>query len=98
MHCINFPIFLCIFSVQILDPQNFEEFPTKSSESLQCLTELLPSETPFLSPEDVPLQGLSLRPHPQPPDSDTQRRFSLQEQQSPLDSRTPQRHSSDPGS
>ncbi|XP_036445255.1 potassium voltage-gated channel subfamily H member 2 [Colossoma macropomum] len=83
---------------QILDPQNFEEFPAKSSESLQCLTELLPSETPFLSPGDVPLQGLSLRPHPQPPDSDTQRRFSLQEQQSPLDSRTPQRHSSDPGS
>ncbi|XP_061877514.1 potassium voltage-gated channel subfamily H member 2 isoform X2 [Entelurus aequoreus] len=30
-------------------------------------------------------------------DSDTQRRLSLQESQTPMDSRTPQRHSSDPG-
>lgn len=30
-------------------------------------------------------------------DLDTQRRLSLQEPQTPLDSRTPQRHSSDPG-
>lgn len=30
-------------------------------------------------------------------DPETQRRLSLQEPQTPLDSRTPQRHSSDPG-
>lgn len=32
-----------------------------------------------------------------PLDPETQRRLSLQEPQAPLDSRTPQRHSSDPG-
>ncbi|XP_007256983.3 potassium voltage-gated channel subfamily H member 2 [Astyanax mexicanus] len=84
---------------QILDPQDFEEFPAKSSESLHSLAaELHPSESRFLSTGDVPLQGLRSHPLSQSPDPETQRRFSLQEQQTPLDSRTPQRHSSDPGS
>uniref|UniRef100_A0A3B1KGH5 Voltage-gated inwardly rectifying potassium channel KCNH2 n=1 Tax=Astyanax mexicanus TaxID=7994 RepID=A0A3B1KGH5_ASTMX len=60
--------------------------------------QLHPSESRFLSTGDVPLQGLRSHPLSQSPDPETQRRFSLQEQQTPLDSRTPQRHSSDPGS
>ncbi|MCI4374116.1 hypothetical protein PGIGA_G00002410 [Pangasianodon gigas] len=78
---------------QILDPQDFEEFPAKSCESLHFVTE------PLLRPGAAPLQALSSLDHnAEPPDPNTQRRFSLQEPQTPLDSRTPQRHSSDPGS
>ncbi|KAF4087858.1 hypothetical protein AMELA_G00076130 [Ameiurus melas] len=78
---------------QILDPQDFEEFPAKSCESLHFVTE------PLINPGSAPLQALtSLDHNAEPPDPDTQRRFSLQEPQTILDSRTPQRHSSDPGS
>ncbi|KAB5586487.1 hypothetical protein PHYPO_G00002230 [Pangasianodon hypophthalmus] len=78
---------------QILDPQDFEEFPAKSCESLHFVTE------PLLRPGAAPLQALSSLDHnAEPPEPNTQRRFSLQEPQTPLDSRTPQRHSSDPGS
>ncbi|KAI5606503.1 potassium voltage-gated channel subfamily H member 2, partial [Silurus asotus] len=77
---------------QMLASQDFEEFPAKSCESLHFTTE------PLLSPEAAPLQALSsLDLNVEPPDPDTQRRLSLQEPQTLLDSRTPQRHSSDPG-
>ncbi|KAI5106524.1 potassium voltage-gated channel subfamily H member 2 [Silurus meridionalis] len=78
---------------QMLASQDFEEFPAKSCESLHFTTE------PLLSPEAAPLQALSsLDRNVEPPHPDTQRRLSLQEPQTLLDSRTPQRHSSDPGS
>uniref|UniRef100_A0A4W4HLY9 Voltage-gated inwardly rectifying potassium channel KCNH2 n=1 Tax=Electrophorus electricus TaxID=8005 RepID=A0A4W4HLY9_ELEEL len=84
---------------QILDAQDFEEFQAKSCELSHSMMELHPTETPLLGPGDIPVQGLSnLGPCGNPLDPDTQRRFSLQEPKAPLDSRTPQRHSSNPGS
>ncbi|XP_030623368.1 potassium voltage-gated channel subfamily H member 2 [Chanos chanos] len=90
---------------QILDPQDFEEFPAKSCESLHSTGDFQPLETPLLCPEELPLQGLSslapqveLGPRVAPLDPEAQRRLSLQEPLANLDSRTPQRHSSDPGS
>ncbi|XP_076827439.1 voltage-gated inwardly rectifying potassium channel KCNH2 isoform X2 [Brachyhypopomus gauderio] len=84
---------------QILDTQDFEEFQAKSCELSRSMMELHPTETLLLSPGDIPLQGISnLGACGDPLDPDTQRRFSLQEPKAPLDSRTPQRHSSNPGS
>lgn len=135
--------------MQILDSQDFEEFPTKPLEAVQTPDPLLicsnqgqlasnPSGLDSLGqclemelalgtgvvPGPAMGSGLGLalgaaagsslgsgldfgsgagaRPAAAGPgvaslDLDTQRRLSLQEPQTPLDSRTPQRHSSDPG-
>ncbi|XP_028822574.1 potassium voltage-gated channel subfamily H member 2-like isoform X2 [Denticeps clupeoides] len=81
------------------------EFPVKSSESLRSTAQFHCSSTPLLSPTDALLPGLAhvrrpveLEQWTSPLDPEVQRRLSLPEPQPPLDSRTPQRHSSDPGS
>ncbi|XP_035981241.1 potassium voltage-gated channel subfamily H member 2-like [Fundulus heteroclitus] len=124
---------------QILDSQNFEEFPAKSIDSIQpqdpslitinqdhpessehgsqgkhlklelglgsragviaagSVTDagkILGAELDFASQGQMkPAAGTEVSPM----DPETQRRLSLQESQISLDSRTPQRHSSDPG-
>ncbi|KAJ8374874.1 hypothetical protein SKAU_G00054540, partial [Synaphobranchus kaupii] len=90
---------------QILETEDFEEIPAKPSETLQSVSEqqlmgsllLAPTETQPLGPvgpEHQPGPG----PGTAPPDPESQRRLSLQEPHTPLDSRTPQKYSSDPGS
>ncbi|XP_062847284.1 potassium voltage-gated channel subfamily H member 2 [Trichomycterus rosablanca] len=84
---------------QFLDPQDFEELPGKSSDSPCSMTELHAAEMHMLRPSDVPLQVLSNLEHQtESTESSSQRRFSLQDSHTPLDTRTPQRYSSDPGS
>ncbi|KAI1889003.1 hypothetical protein AGOR_G00174580 [Albula goreensis] len=112
---------------QMLDPQDFEEFPGKPSESTQQTAEQQSASSLLMVPTDTQPPGLvspehelgsapQLGPRPAPgtgvgpgvgpgtgmetatPDPESQRRLSLQEPHTPLDSRTPQRYSSDPGS
>uniref|UniRef100_A0A4W4HHR3 Voltage-gated inwardly rectifying potassium channel KCNH2 n=1 Tax=Electrophorus electricus TaxID=8005 RepID=A0A4W4HHR3_ELEEL len=73
-------------------------YSTVSSPPQRLTQPVTPGESETLaSISQVP--GLSnLGPCGNPLDPDTQRRFSLQEPKAPLDSRTPQRHSSNPGS
>ncbi|KAM9333278.1 voltage-gated inwardly rectifying potassium channel KCNH2 [Pholidichthys leucotaenia] len=138
---------------QILDCQDFEEFPAKSLDCVQpqdpslintSQSQFIPSTGLDSSGQHLALElelgtgagvisgqavgsglglelrsgaamgsglgvdldfvsGLCLGPEPAavtggpPLDSETQRRLSLQEPQTPLNSRTPQRHGSDPG-
>lgn len=105
-------------SVQILESQDFEEFPSKLQEA-----PVMSSSQGPISPSGLDSLGLGLSStgvvmsgtssglglelgagiefNPgvcaSSLDPETQRRLSLQEPQMPLDSRTPQRHSSDPG-
>ncbi|XP_029611553.1 potassium voltage-gated channel subfamily H member 2 isoform X2 [Salmo trutta] len=132
---------------QISHPQDFEEFPGKSCDSLRSPDQLHPQDSPLVSPIetrrdttglgslildldlDLDLDSLELElgagsvaglgsgmragsglgsgmragsglgsvGGANGLDPDTQRRLSLPEPQTPLDSQTPQRHSSDPG-
>ncbi|MGH0154507.1 UNVERIFIED_CONTAM: hypothetical protein FKN15_035815 [Acipenser sinensis] len=91
---------------QITDSQDFEAFPLKSCHSLLSTTELLPKELPAETPqageacqtashtEAVQDLGWATSSHERPP----QLSMSDQHRGDPLDSLTPQRHSSDPGS
>ncbi|XP_064187341.1 potassium voltage-gated channel subfamily H member 2 isoform X1 [Anguilla rostrata] len=88
--------------------------PSESLQSISeqrppCSLLLAHTDTPPLGPVGPehppgPGPGLGLGPGPgpgpgtAPPDPEAQRRLSLPEPHAPLDSRTPQRHSSDPGS
>lgn len=137
--------------LQILDPQDFEEFPAKPLDSLQPQDSTLTNSSPGqLAPSGLDSLGQHLElelglgtgaavgsgvgidiesgaaaagsslgagldfgsgvcmgagagagpaagTEVSSLDPETQRRRSLQEPQTPLDSRTPQRHSSDPG-
>ncbi|MBN3280187.1 KCNH2 protein, partial [Polyodon spathula] len=91
---------------QISDSLNFEESPLKSCYSLLSTTELLPKDLPA----ETPLAGEACQTasHTEADQDPTgaksshvwPRRLSLSEQHrgDPLDTLTPQRHSSDPGS
>lgn len=100
-------------SLQILDSQDFEEFPSKPLNSMRT------QDSPPMSATGLESLGqeleLELGPgtgagvasgskrrageetRAPPLDPETKRRLSLQEPRTSLDSRTPQRHSSDPG-
>lgn len=93
--------------LQILETQDFEEIPAKPSDSLRSVSEEQPMASFLLAPTDMgPLGPVGPEPHRRPGrgpgvaplDPEAQRRLSLQESHTALDSRTPQRHSSDPGS
>ncbi|KAJ8278771.1 hypothetical protein COCON_G00058370 [Conger conger] len=94
----------------ILESHRFEEIPlSKPSGSLRSISEQQSTGSLLLAPTDTrPLGPLGPEPHPGPApgpgpgaaaaDPESQRRLSLQEPHTSLDSRTPQRYSSDPGS
>uniref|UniRef100_A0A3B3RZR4 Voltage-gated inwardly rectifying potassium channel KCNH2 n=1 Tax=Paramormyrops kingsleyae TaxID=1676925 RepID=A0A3B3RZR4_9TELE len=85
-------VFLHSFSSQILDPQSFDITP----ETQESFTDS-PGVSPVWylpTPADLPGVGMAVVSM----DHEYQRRLSLPEQPAVLDSRTPQRHGSDPGS
>ncbi|KAJ8406967.1 hypothetical protein AAFF_G00292430 [Aldrovandia affinis] len=84
---------------QILDSQGFEETSANPPEFLRSTTELQATET---RPSSIGSTGncseAGARLWATPPDPESSRRLSLPDQHAPMDSRTPQRHGSDPGS
>ncbi|KAJ0059785.1 hypothetical protein NL108_012015 [Boleophthalmus pectinirostris] len=94
---------------QILETQDFEEFPSRPHEGAVMSSH--PSGLGALELQLGRGPGTGLVPGPEQSgggveltpgacvsmDPESQRRLSLQEPQTPLDSRTPQRHRSDPG-
>ncbi|KAJ8336420.1 hypothetical protein SKAU_G00376400 [Synaphobranchus kaupii] len=94
---------------QILDPQVCEDPSAKSPKRLRSAAEPRVSNAPQAGPPEPRPSGVGDLGTPSetgaepgvtspPPDPDSSRRLSLQEHRAPLDSRTPQRHGSDPGS
>ncbi|KAI1902142.1 hypothetical protein AGOR_G00041660 [Albula goreensis] len=92
---------------QILDSRGFEENSAHCPDFLQSAAEPLVTNSPLASPSEIRPSGLrspgacsetgACFPTT-PPDPDSCRRLSLPDQHVPQDSRTSQRHGSDPGS